>query len=106
MKHLFEVHKHFEMHQVRPETYASEWLFSVFQSVIPESNSEVSAAFFTLFFKFKWEFFYKLVLTIFKHIQKDVLKHEEMFGILQCIKMAMCTKNDPYYHAKSLEMEQ
>ena len=49
-KHLPEIHEHFEEHQVRPEMYASDWIFSVFTSVLPEDDSEITAAFFSLFF--------------------------------------------------------
>jgi hypothetical protein len=67
-KHLPKLHTHFEEHGVRPEMYASDWIFSVFTSVLPETDTITTAAFFSLFFKYKWEFFYKLVLTILNHI--------------------------------------
>ena len=67
-KHLPVLHKHFYEHQVRPEMYASDWIFSLFASVLPESNSKVTASFFNQFFLHKWEFFYKLILSILEHI--------------------------------------
>ena len=67
-KHLPALHEHFEDLGVTADLYASDWIFSVFTSVLPENNTEVTSAFFTLFFKYKWEFFYKLVLTILSHI--------------------------------------
>ena len=82
MKHLPELHAHFEEHQVRPEMYASDWIFSIFCSVLPEDNSKVTAAFFSKFFKYKWEFFYKLILTILNHIKGQILKLDDMFSIL------------------------
>jgi hypothetical protein len=63
-KHLPELAEHFEMNQVQPEMYASDWIFSLFCSVLPENNSKVTASFFNQFFAHKWEFFYKLILSI------------------------------------------
>jgi hypothetical protein len=83
MKHLPDLHLHFEEHSVRPEMYASDWIFSVFTSVLPETDSLVTSAFFSLFFKYKWEFFYKLILTILFHIQDKILETDDMFSILQ-----------------------
>ena len=76
--------------------YASDWIFSIFTSVLPEDNHKVTAAFFSKFFKFKWEFFYKLILTILEHIKVQLLKLDDMFTILQQVKIAMSNKNDPY----------
>lgn len=64
MKHIPEVHKVFNLHDVKPVTYAGGFIFSIFMNVLPEDKTEVSNAYFTLFFKYKWEFFYKLVLTV------------------------------------------
>ena len=66
--HLPVIHFHFEEHQVQSEMYASDWIFSLFCSVLPESSSTVTSSFFTQFFTYKWEFFYKLVLSILEHI--------------------------------------
>ena len=83
MKHLPKLHEHFEEHSVRPEMYASDWIFSVFCSVLPEEDSSITASFFEKFFKYKWEFFYKLVLTILNHIQDKLLAQDDMFSCLQ-----------------------
>lgn len=42
--------------------YASELIFSAFTMVLPEKETNVTAAFFNLYFKYRWEFFYKLIL--------------------------------------------
>ena len=97
--HLPKLSEHFDEHSVQPEMYASDWIFSLFSSVLPETQSQVTASFFTMFFKYKWEFFYKLVLTILEHIQQSLLDAEDMFSILQQIKIAMSNKNDPYNYA-------
>jgi len=90
---------HFEENQVRPEMYASDWIFSLFASVLPETNSKVTATFFNLFFRYKWEFFYKLILSILEHIKDKLLEAQDMFSVLQQIKIAMSNKNDPYNYA-------
>ena len=81
-KHLPDLSEHFAEHQVRPEMYASDWIFSLFSSVLPETNSKVTASFFTQFFKYKWEFFYKLILSILEHIEARLLEAQDMFNIL------------------------
>jgi len=81
--------------------YASDWIFSLFSSVLPENQTKVTASFFNQFFKYKWEFFYKLVLTILEHIQDKLLEAEDMFSVLQQIKIAMSNKNDPYNYAQA-----
>jgi hypothetical protein len=67
-KHLPELGDHFEEHQVQAEMYASDWIFSLFCSVLPENQSAVTGSFFSQFLVHKWEFFYKLVLSILEHV--------------------------------------
>jgi hypothetical protein len=64
---------HFDKNNVTPEMYATDWIFSLFTSVLPENNSEVTATFFTKFFKFQWEFFYKLILSILNHLKPRLM---------------------------------
>jgi len=56
----------------------------------------VTGQFFSLFFKYQWEFFYKLVLTILEHIETLLLCQLDMFSVLQQVKIAMSNKNDYY----------
>lgn len=42
--------------------------------------------FFNLFFKFKWVFFYKMVLSILKKLEHDILAESELWDILNSIK--------------------
>ena len=100
MKHLPDLHEHFERHQVRPELYASDLIFSVFTMVLPETETHVTAAFFNLFFTYKWEFFYKLILTVLNHIREQVLACDDMLSIFEQVKIAMSNKNDPYNYAQ------
>lgn len=46
-KHLPRLSSHFEEHMVQPEMYASDWIFSLFCSVLPENQSKITASFFT-----------------------------------------------------------
>lgn len=105
-KHLPDLADHFEEHQVQPDMYASDWIFSLFTSVLPENVSHITASFFNQFFEHKWEFFYKLVLTILEHVQDKLLEAEDMFSILQEIKIAMSNKNDPYNYALVYQQSQ
>lgn len=62
--------------------YASDWIFGMFTSVLPENNSKITAKFFTCFFRYKWEFFYKLILSILEHLAPKLEREEDMFNIL------------------------
>ena len=62
--HLPELHRHFEEHNVVAEMYAKDWIFGLFASILPDNQSHITAQFFSLFFEYKWEFFYKLTLSI------------------------------------------
>ena len=79
--------------------YASDWIFSLFTSVLPENDSELTSKFFTNFFTYKWEYFYKLILSILQIIKPRLLQAGDMMSILQEIKIAMSNKNDPYNYA-------
>ena len=105
-KHLPDLSDHFDEHQVQTEMYASDWIFSLFCSVLPENQSSITSSFFTQFFEHKWEFFYKLVLSLLEHIQPKLLAAEDMFSILQQIKIAMSNKNDPYNYALVYQQSQ
>lgn len=100
MKHLPEVHDHFNNYGVLPMLFAGEFIFSVFMKVIPEDKPVVSAAFFTLFLRYKWEFFYKMVLTVLNHSKESLLKRDELTGILEEVKIAMSNKNDTLNYPK------
>jgi len=76
MKHIPEVHETFNAHDIKPVQYASGFIFSIFMNVLPEDKTKISNAFFTLFFRHKWEFFYKLVLTVINHIKDKILMHD------------------------------
>lgn len=100
MKHIPEVHQIFNLHDIKPVQYASGFIFSIFMNVLPEDQTQISNAFFSLFFKFKWEFFYKLVLTVINHIKDRLLMHDNQFDILLEVKIAMSNKNDALNYAK------
>lgn len=45
-KHLPVLADHFAEHLVQPEMYASDWIFSLFCSVLPENQTNITASFF------------------------------------------------------------
>lgn len=69
--------------------YASDLIFSAFAMVLPETQTDVTAAFFNSFFRYRWEFFYKLILTILEHLSPQILASEDMFAMLQIVKDAL-----------------
>ena len=81
-EHLPEIADLFDEHQVTPMMYAGEWIFSLFCSILPDHNSKVTAEFFNQFLYHKWEFFYKLILSILEHLKAKLLEEEDMYGIL------------------------
>jgi hypothetical protein len=105
MKHIPDVHRAFNMHDVKPVAYAGGFIFSIFMNVLPEDKTKISDAYFTLFFKYKWEFFYKLVLTVINHIKDRILMHDNQFDMLLEVKIAMSNKNDALNYANMFEQE-
>ena len=75
--------------------FASEWIFGVFTSVLPEQNYKLTSVFFSLFFKYKLEFFYKIILTIINHYKQIILTEYEAFNIYNLIKEAFRNKCEP-----------
>jgi hypothetical protein len=59
--------------------YASDWIFGLFASVIP---LEKMSAFFSRFYQHKWIFFYKLILSILKQLEEEILQEDELWDIL------------------------
>ena len=68
---------------MKVEMYASEWIFGLFASVIP---LEQMSNFFTYFFRYKWIFFYQLILSILKFLEKELLQEDELWSIINQIK--------------------
>ena len=68
---------------MKMEMYASDWIFGLFSSVIPLEKMNV---FYTKFFTYKWSFFYRLVLSILKHLRNEILQEDELWSILNSIK--------------------
>jgi hypothetical protein len=80
--HLPDLHAHFEEHNILPQMYTSDWIFGFFSSMIPEDQTDVTGKFFSLFFQYKFEFFYKLALTILEQLQPKLLEIADTFSIL------------------------
>lgn len=63
--------------------YASDWIFGLFASVIP---LEQMSHFFTQFYRHRWVFYYQLILSILKFLEKELLQEDELWNILNSIK--------------------
>jgi Rab-GTPase-TBC domain len=83
MENLEDLSDHFMEHNLRVEMYASDWIFGLFASVIP---LEHMSTFFSKFYKHKWIFFYQLILSILKFLEKELLQEDELWNILNQIK--------------------
>lgn len=81
-EHLPDLHDHFEENNILPQMYTSDWIFGFFASMIPEDQTEVTGKFFSLFFQYKFEYFYKLALTILEHLRPKLLEIEDTFSML------------------------
>lgn len=68
--------------------YASEWIFGLFASVIPLENMSV---FYSNFFENSWIFFYSLILTILKFLEKELLIEDDLWNIINQIKCSTHT---------------
>jgi len=56
--------------------YASEWIFGLFASVIP---CDYMGDFFDNFFKYKWIFFYQLILSLLKKNENIIVNEEDFY---------------------------
>ena len=83
MENLKDLFHHFCNHNLRVEMYASDWIFGLFASVIP---LEKMSAFFHNFYQYKWIFFYQLILSILKFLEKELLEEDDLWSILNQIK--------------------
>lgn len=77
-----DLYSHFEENDVSPELYTNDWLFGFFATLIPEDETQVTAQFLTLFFRHKWEFFYKLALTLLEILRPSLLQINDTFCML------------------------
>ena len=50
--------------------------------------------FFDNFFKFKWDFFYRLLIVFYKEIEDDILKLEDSFDIVELVKSYSYLSNE------------
>ena len=68
---------------MRVEMYASDWIFALFTSVIP---LEHVGLFLSKFYRFRWIFFYQLILSVLKFLERELLQEDELWNILNQIK--------------------
>lgn len=69
-RHLPDLASHFEQHTLRVEMYASDWIFALFASVIP---LEHVGQFLGKFYRHRWIFFYQLILSVLKFLERELL---------------------------------
>lgn len=63
--------------------YASDWIFALFASVIP---LEHVGQFLGKFYRHRWIFFYQLILSVLKFLERELLQEDELWNILNQIK--------------------
>ena len=72
-----------ESNCIRASIFAGEWIFGLFASVIP---CDQMGDFFDQFFKHKWIFFYKLILSLFKSHEDRIHSEEDFYDFLRHLK--------------------
>ncbi len=82
-QHLPDLSLHFQQHTLRVEMYASDWIFALFASVIP---LEHVGQFLGKFYRHRWIFFYQLILSVLKFLERELLQEDELWNILNQIK--------------------
>ena len=68
---------------IKAKVYASEWIFGLFASVIPCDHM---VHFFDNFFKFRWVFFYQLILALLKRHEDNIWCEEDFYFFMHQIK--------------------
>jgi hypothetical protein len=85
--YLPKLSRKFEELGVEIEMFASPWILSLFCGLIPVPFLH---CFITRFFKYKWVAFYKILLSILKHLQVEILRCNDLtdfFEIIKALKM-------------------
>ena len=82
-KHLPELNKHLEFHEINLEMFFTSWIIDLFSHIIPLNEYW---AFLNNFLTHKWDFFYRLILTILQKMQSIILEMDDWGEILEEIK--------------------
>jgi len=90
------MYNHMLKYDVEADMYANDWLFSLFLSILPDSSTDITSIFISNFFRYKWEFFYKLILSILKYLEPRIMKAKSMFDILELFKNTVSSPHFKY----------
>jgi len=77
------IYTHFCKYEVKVTMYSTEWILTLFGSVIP---IELMGEFYDNLLKYEWPFFYKLVLALISNFKTAILKETDFTGILSILK--------------------
>ena len=77
------LHKHLTRNLVEIHMFTTDWILTLFAILIP---AEAHAIFMTNFLVESWQYFYKLVLTFLRSIEKELLEEEEIGNVLTTLK--------------------
>lgn len=80
---MFSLQNHFKENYIEVDMFSSDWIISLFTSSIPLSKTR---KLFNLIFKDGWLAIYKMIITILKTFESDLLKINESGDILVALK--------------------
>lgn len=90
-EHLPDLHRQFADYRVQPDMYLTEWVISLFGSLLTVHDMTYLL---DAFFAHGWLFFYRLVLLIFVKLKPKLLASEEFVDILKSLKPIKRTQKD------------
>jgi hypothetical protein len=97
---LPKLHLTFAQHRVQPDMYLTEWVISLFGSLLTVHDMGYLL---DQFFAQGWLFFYKLVLLILLKLQPKLLASEEFVDILKSLKPIKRTQKDISQFVSSMQ---
>jgi Rab-GTPase-TBC domain len=78
-----KLHKHLNKHGIVPGMFMTDWCITIFTNIIPIDHI---GKFLSYFFKYGWEYFYKLSIEIIERLKKKIMKLNDRLEILTTIK--------------------
>ncbi|CAG9322285.1 unnamed protein product [Blepharisma stoltei] len=81
---LPNVHRQFAEHRISSEMYATDWLFTMFGSVVPVREM---VNILDQFFRKGWSFIYRFVIAILKCLEETILQARDSIEILGPLKI-------------------
>mmetsp|Transcript_28410 Transcript_28410/g.50566 ORF Transcript_28410/g.50566 Transcript_28410/m.50566 type:complete len:300 (-) Transcript_28410:434-1333(-) len=95
-----KLHRLFAQYRVQPDMYLTEWVISLFGSLLTVHDMTYLL---DQFFAQGWLFFYKLVLLIFLKLQPKLLASQEFVDILVSLKPIKRTQKDIAQFVNSMQ---